>query len=156
MKFSVIGADKQSGKDVKFMLEAKDQAAAEQDAAARGVMVGSVTAVREPESDAIALVDEPAPVAVEGAAASGLSSHGTITLSANSPQETAHSADGHAKAAEQPAAMEYHIVMNQALYLLEVAVNKYIKDGWEPQGGLTIGSSNNALQYFQALVRKRK
>jgi hypothetical protein len=52
--------------------------------------------------------------------------------------------------------MEYHLISNQALYLLETAVNKHIKDGWEPQGGLCVGISNNALQYFQAMVRRRK
>ena len=54
------------------------------------------------------------------------------------------------------AAMEYHLMMNQSLYLLETAVNRHIREGWEPQGGLTIGVSNNAMNYFQAMIRRKK
>ena len=52
--------------------------------------------------------------------------------------------------------LEYHIMMNQSLYLLESAVNRHLKEGWEPQGGVAIGVSNNAMQYFQALIRRPK
>jgi hypothetical protein len=56
----------------------------------------------------------------------------------------------------QPGAhMEYHIIMNQSLYLLEVAVNKHLRDGWEPAGGLSVGISNNAMQFFQAMIRHK-
>lgn len=83
--------------------------------------------------------------------------HGMITLNANSPSESGHTSDGQVHEAHKTdTPMEYHILMNQALYLLETAVNKYLKDGWEPQGGLTVGTSNNAMQYFQALSRRKK
>ena len=83
--------------------------------------------------------------------------HGMITVNANSPSETAHTGAGtiqQAKHAE--AAMEYHIILNQSLFLLESAVNKHLADGWEPQGGLSVGMANNALQFFQSMVRKKK
>ena len=31
-----------------------------------------------------------------------------------------------------------------------------VSDGWEPAGGLGIGMSNNAQQFYQALTRKKK
>ena len=78
-----------------------------------------------------------------GAPASEAEAHGSISgaVGASTSQPGAH--------------MEYHIIMNQSLYLLEVAVNKHLKDGWEPAGGLTVGISNNAMQYFQAMIRHK-
>jgi hypothetical protein len=78
-----------------------------------------------------------------GASAAGASAHGSITgaVGGSTSQPGAH--------------MEYHVIMNQSLYLLEVAVNKHLKDGWEPQGGIVVGISNNALQYFQAMIRHK-
>jgi hypothetical protein len=83
--------------------------------------------------------------------------HGKIITNAGSPSDTVHVGEGHIDQAKKADAhMEYHILLNQSLYLLETAVNKYIKDGWEPQGGLSVGMSNNALQYFQSIIRRKR
>jgi hypothetical protein len=83
--------------------------------------------------------------------------HGKIITNAGSPSDTVHVGEGHIDEAKKAdVGLEYHILLNQSLYLLETAVNKYIKDGWEPQGGLTVGMSNNALQYFQAIIRRHR
>jgi hypothetical protein len=174
MRFQVVGADKESGDDVDVILVAKNREGAEADACKRGILVSAITELPEEkvakvDKDAIELVtdaDAGTDDAVWAIGASGVhtakvakerSSHGTITLSANSPSETGYSGEAGARhGKEEVVGMEYHVVMNQALYLLETAVNKYLKDGWEPAGGLTVGISNNALQYFQALVRKRQ
>jgi len=104
---------------------------------------------RSKELETISLVDEE-----PGAAGAA---HGVITVSASSPSGAGHSGEGHIVEDKRgEAAMEYHIMLNQSLYLLEAAVNKQIRDGWEPQGGVNVAVSNNALQYFQALVKKKK
>jgi len=164
MRFNVKGADKESGADVKITLVAPNQKAAEQQAHDRGILVEILAPEPEAEKDAIALIDDPPAdeATTTGAGPDGAphhdhASHGTISLSANAPSEAGRTSDGSIpNKIEVEAAMEYHVVMNQAVYLLEVAVNKYIKDGWEPQGSLTIGYFNNSPQYFQALVRKKK
>ena len=167
MRFSVIGADKETGDDVDVVVHANTRESAEADAVKRGILVSTIQQLPE-EKDIIDLVDE-APAAGHGTvtplsgtpgapaspAASG--AHGRITLSANSPGESGFSGEaGDRHKNDGVAAMEYHVVMNQALYLMETAVNKYLRDGWEPAGGLTVGTFNNALQYFQALMRKRQ
>jgi hypothetical protein len=180
MRFGVVGADKESGNDVEVVLTAATQADAEAEACKRGILVSAIKQVAEPEGDAIALVDDEPPAqsatgtvagasvagsngsggSVAGASAAGANnktSHGLITVNASAPSDTAHTgagtiATGHAAAT----AMEYHVIMNQSLYLLETAVNKHLRDGWEPSGGLGIGMSNNAQQFYQAIMRKKK
>jgi hypothetical protein len=98
-----------------------------------------------------------------GASAAGASVAGTSVAGASAAGAPASEAEAHGSisgavgaSTSQPGAhMEYHIIMNQSLYLLEVAVNKHLKDGWEPAGGLTVGISNNAMQYFQAMIRHK-
>ena len=83
--------------------------------------------------------------------------HGLITVNANAPSEGAHTGSGsidQGKHAET--AMEYHVILNQSLFLLESAVNKHLRDGWEPAGGVAVGVSNNAMQFFQGVIRKKK
>ncbi len=136
MRFKIVGADKESGDDVNLTLDASSQADVEQIAHDKGILVSAITAIsiagpaaipHRPAKDleAISLVeDEPAPAATNGNGAAH--KHGSITVNANNPGDTAHTAEGHipeVKGAE--AAMEYHILMNQALYLLETAVNKH-------------------------------
>lgn len=53
-----------------------------------------------------------------------------------------------------PASARYHVIQNPALYLLEMAVNKHIKEGWEPLGGIQVSYASNQLLFYQALVRK--
>jgi hypothetical protein len=173
MQFKIVGANAESGDDVDVMLEAPSQPDVERLAHDRGILVASITSlgsadghapaapggapqgVKKAEPDAIALIDDP-PAGGNGHAA-GERPHGIITVNANTPGEKGHSSDGHAapeKHNENTA--QYHIIMNQSLYLLESAVNKHLKDGWEVQGGLSVGMSNNALQFFQAMSKRPK
>jgi hypothetical protein len=85
--------------------------------------------------------------------ATGPSSNGGSHAPASTPSPATAPA---ASAAHGDAHMEYHVMINQSLYLLETAVNRHIKEGWEPTGGLTVGMSNNAMQFFQALIRRKK
>ena len=177
MRFGVVGADKESGNDVEVVLTASSQAEAEAEACKRGILVSAIKTVAEPEGDAIALVDDdpndgnPGTVAgvvlTDGSVAggshagdkagNGKSTHGMITVNASAPSDTAHTGAGHIPVANNSGTtLEYHIIMNQSLYLLETAVNKQLRDGWEPAGGLGIGMSNNAQQFYQALTRKKK
>ena len=171
MRFGIVGADKESGNDVEVVLTASDQAAAEAEACKRNIMVSQIKTIAEDDADAIALVDDdhevtPVPanasragmsVAAAQAQASGRSSHGTITVNANSPSGSAKTGEGMAPGeVKGDAPMEYHILMNQSLYLLETAVNKQLRDGWEPQGGLMVAFTNNQTQFYQAVSRKKK
>ena len=169
MKFSVLGANKETGDDVSVVLVATSRHEAEQAAIHQGILVSAIKILpEEKDTGAISLIeDEPAAGEVGDVKGEGdkgfwavgkkKEAHGTITLGANSPSDTTHTgAPGTHHHESAATGMEYHIIMNQALYLLETAVNKYLADGWEPTGGLTVGISNNAMQYFQALVRKRK
>jgi len=45
--------------------------------------------------------------------------------------------------------MEYKVVAKVRLYELEEEVNKLIKDGWKPQGGIAVTSA-----YAQAMVKE--
>ena len=186
MRFTISGADKDSGDDVQVTLDAQSQAQAEQIACDRGILISGITAEAEvdPDLDADAgdsgeLEGLPARgrLASLGAAVAPVAKpHATLTFSGNSPAETpqvkdaqhdasAPAQDGHPEPAgttgtsnghaHTGAIIEYHIMVNQAAYLLETAVNKYIKDGWEPLGGIAVGTSNNAMQYFQSMVRRR-
>jgi hypothetical protein len=113
---------------------------------------------REKDFSSISLVDDDAPAeGSDPAAPPHERAHGLITVNANAPSEAAHTGAGtidQGKHAEAP--MEYHIILNQSLFLLESAVNRHLHDGWEPQGGLSVGISNNAMQFFQAMIRKKK
>jgi hypothetical protein len=178
MRFGVVGADKESGNDVEVVLTAATQAEAEQLAHNRGILVAAIKPVAEPEGDSIALVDDDGdtpgtvagvaladgsvsgatqPAAPKPAASNGKSAHGLITVNACAPSDSAHTGAGAIPGHEHSgAAMEYHILMNQSLYLLETAVNKHLKDGWEPTGGIGIGMSNNAQVFYQSVTRKKK
>ncbi len=161
MHFSVTGADKESGSDVEVMVDGATQADAEAEACKRGILVSAIKVVPD-NSDAIELVDDEPPAAASsasqaGASAAGRSSHGTITLNANSPSGSAQTGDGKAPSqAQSDSNMEYHILMNQSLYLLESAVNKQLREGWEPQGGLMVAFTNNQTQFYQAVSRRKK
>ena len=112
---------------------------------------------KEKDFSSISLVDDEPPANGDPSAAHKERAHGLITVNANNPSDTAHTGTGtieQGKAAETT--MEYHVILNQSLFLLESAVNKHLRDGWEPAGGLAVGVSNNALQFFQSLIRKRK
>lgn len=112
---------------------------------------------RNEDLSAISLVDDDPPANGDPSAPHKEHAHGLITVSANSPSETAHTGSGSIEQNKHAdAAMEYHIILNQSLFLLESAVNKHILQGWEPMGGLSVGMSNNALQFFQSMIRRKK
>jgi hypothetical protein len=53
--------------------------------------------------------------------------------------------------------MEYDIIRNESsVYGLIFEVNKRIKDGWEPQGGICIEYSNEfrIKCYYQAMIKR--
>jgi hypothetical protein len=181
MRFHVVGADKDTGSDVEIDIVASDRAEAETLATKRGLMVASVEPIRDPDPEIIELLgDDPKQKTAHAERPAGKSAAGAPAESAVDPSvalamkagsmagKSAAGASGAGTAGHssisgaiggstsQPGAhMEYHVIMNQSLYLLEVAVNKHLKDGWEPQGGITVGISNNALQYFQAMIRHK-
>jgi len=175
MRFQIVGAHAESGDDVNVMLEASTRTDVEKLAHDRGILVSTITPlngaedhghggqngapqhaplVPKQEAEAIALVDDDPPA--NGADHPGDAKvHGYITVNANSPSETGQTSAGHLNHEHKEASAEYHIIMNQSLYLLETAVNKHLRDGWEPQGGLSVGVSNNAMQYFQSMIRHK-
>ncbi len=171
MRFGVLGADKESGNDVEVVLTAANLTEAEAEACKRNILVSAIKPIADDDKDAIALVDDDdgggdlrnssvsragMSVSAAQAQASGRSSHGTITVNANSPSGSARTGEGAAPGeAKGEAAMEYHILMNQSLYLLETAVNKQLRDGWEPQGGLMVAFTNNQTQFYQAVIWRK-
>ncbi len=172
MQFKIVGANSESGDDVDVMLEAPSQPDVERIAHDRGILVASITplagpvahapaAAKKEEPGAIALIDDEPPAAAHTgnghAAPPAERPHGVITTNPNTPGDTSHSADGHIAAEKHNENVtQYHIIMNQSLYLLETAVNRHMKDGWEAQGGLSVGMSNNALQFFQSMIKRPK
>ena len=58
--------------------------------------------------------------------------------------------------------MKYHIVSEKTILSLEAEVNRHIKMGWEPQGGVTtqpaaVGNPPEYwTEYFQAMVMKEE
>jgi hypothetical protein len=155
MRFKIVGANAESGDDVAVVLEAPSKTDVERIAHDQGILVSSIAPEIGPpihkDMEAISLVED------EDDKAGKEHSHGLITVSANNPSESAKTSDGHAPLEKHAEAeMEFHIMQNQSLYLLETAVNRHIAQGWEPQGGVAIASANNALNYFQALIRRKK
>lgn len=169
MKFHVLAANKDTGEDVELDLLAADSKQAEQIAHDRGLMVSAIKIVDDPvnldpielepetaSSTATAVAPPPTAGDTHAPRASGDThapgdTHVPNSHDTHTPQ--AH-ADGHHDATPHPSThMEYKLMQNQALFLLEKSVNKMILEGWEPIGGLTIAIQNNAPNYFQALVR---
>ena len=55
--------------------------------------------------------------------------------------------------------MEYTILIVNTLSGLERKVNEYIKQGWRPQGGITLQRNmqfNNVEFYFQAMIKENE
>ena len=170
MKFRVIGAENETGNDVDIEISAADSKQAERMARDRGIMISSIESLKpailesialEPEHEAAAPAADPVATAVEAAPAAPPESEGTPLA----PAGDAPAAPEHPEPAHEPAAaqdlhpgthMEYKLLQNQALFLLEKAVNRYLNDGWEPTGGLTVVVINNAPNFFQAVMRRPK
>ena len=158
MKYSITGANKETGDDVQIEITATSRYEAEQAATKQGIMVSEIKLLQE-EKDTSALSmddDGPGVDAEEGDASGGYWKEAALKAKEGGGQATIAMSGGQAATSDAKQPMEYHVIMNQALYLLEKAVNKYLADGWEPAGGLTVGISNNAMQYFQAVQRRNK
>ncbi len=141
MRFTITGADRQSGRDAKVTLAAATAEEAERIASKQGILVAAVRP--DPgEDDALPLWDEEH--AGDEQPQPGLPAELLGTLPAQERPAPAAS----------PASGQYHVIMNPALYLLESAVTKHMKEGWEPLGGIQVSNWNNQLQFYQALVRK--
>jgi hypothetical protein len=175
VKFTVTGADRQTGRDAELTLVAASAQEAERLATSKGMLVANVKAMgmaTDISTDPLPIWDEdpthppPAitrnppsqgsskPPASAPAAAPALS---TTMVDANHEQDAAHAqraAQLHAQQAGAPASGNYHVIQNPALYLLESAVNKHIKEGWEPLGGIQVNNWNNQMQFFQSLIRR--
>lgn len=183
MKFHVVGADKQTGSDVELDIDADSQREAENVATRQGLLVSLVEARKDaapaaPVDDLLELAPPNTHTAAPPPQPKGIATAAPMMstpapAAGNAPAEEpapagpapAPAADTHVEAHPEPAAagpapggavVDYHVLLNQSLYLLEAAVRKHISMGWEPQGGLTVGVSNNAMQYFQAVVRRNK
>jgi hypothetical protein len=54
--------------------------------------------------------------------------------------------------------MRYALIQKTTPESLVEAVNKYLLEGWEVQGGVTVGISDRtgSIIYLQALVKKEK
>ena len=55
--------------------------------------------------------------------------------------------------------MEYKVVVCSSFWKLEEAVNKFLKEGWELQGGVSctfvpIDSETHEFRYCQAMIKK--
>lgn len=51
--------------------------------------------------------------------------------------------------------MEYKILMNSDRQLLANVVESYLKEGWEPQGGVSVAVKNdNDEGYVQAIIKR--
>ena len=147
MKYTVTGADKTSGQDTHLTLAAATPQEAERIAVQRGILVASIKPAKEEMEDGpIALWDEDPTHPVQTTPAL------PTNLLGNGP--AANQAAPSAVIAQAPQNANYHVIQNPALYLLESAVNKHIKEGWEPLGGIQVSNWNNQLQYFQAMTKK--
>jgi len=50
--------------------------------------------------------------------------------------------------------MEYVIVSNHSVIFLEGEINEMIKDGWKPQGGLSVVKDGLGTSYCQAMIKE--
>lgn len=54
--------------------------------------------------------------------------------------------------------IEYKVLYNMTLFYLELEVEKYLRDGWELQGGISAGKKFELLGdincYYQAMIKK--
>lgn len=57
-----------------------------------------------------------------------------------------------------PKEIKYKILYNTTLLYLELEVEKYLRDGWELQGGVSAGKQFQMLGdvncYYQAMIKK--
>lgn len=53
--------------------------------------------------------------------------------------------------------MKYEIIYGETLHDVQRQVNKYLKDGWRPQGGISAVNTsivrNAQIKYIQAIIK---
>ncbi len=143
MKFKVVGADKTTGNDVEISLVAADRRQAEELAHERGIMVSAMSVQEEP-------LTEETPIALEP---EDMDQNHHATLVAGGSVQQVGQPQSTEPEVPHP---EYKIIVNQSTYLLERSITKYMKDGWEPTGGILTTFINNRTEVFQAIVRYPK
>ena len=53
--------------------------------------------------------------------------------------------------------MKYRVVKENTYWALTMEVNNYIKEGWEPQGGISIERYGEiSAYYFQAMIKREQ
>lgn len=173
MKFTITGADRKTGRDSSLTLVAASAEEAEQLASKQGILVATVRPLgmaTDISTDPLPMWDEdpahPAPAITRNPPSQGNPQQlvsppqpapalPTTMLGANAEQDAIQAAAAAAQAGTSTATGQYHVIQNPALYLLETAVTKHMKEGWEPLGGIQVSNWNNQIQFYQALVRRK-
>ncbi len=162
MRYTITGADRETGRDAVLTLVAASAEEAEHIATKQGMLVASVRPerVKEEHDDAegslplwgeeqVTDPETPAPLPTT------VLGHNLEQAAPPAGAEEAHAERPHFEPPTAPAAAQYHVIQNPALYLLETAVSKHMKEGWEPLGGIQVSNWNNQIQFYQALVRRK-
>ena len=158
MRYTITGADKESGDDVNVVVNAITRIEAEHIAHTRGILVTAITPLdKEPDDGPLTLdgdpfedlpaakaAADPAHPAAPGAA--GEAPHSEFAALSTQSFGATHQGDH----------IEYKIMNNPSVMLLTIAVNNMFKDGWELQGGVASCIINNAPNFFQAMVKHPK
>ena len=165
MRYTITGADKESGDDVNVVVNAITRIEAEHIAHTRGILVAAITPLdKEPDEGPLTLDDDPfepvaAAPAANGTAAVADAAHPDPAHPAHPPGEAPHaqfqalSQAAFGAAANHGEFMEYKIMANPSVMLLTIAVTNMIKDGWELQGGVATCIINNAPNFLQAMIK---
>lgn len=56
----------------------------------------------------------------------------------------------------RPISLEYHIAIEHKALHLNVLVRDYIREGWQPLGGVSIGNGVDGLIFAQAMIRSTR
>jgi hypothetical protein len=168
VKFTVTGANRQTGSDSQLTLVAANAEEAERLATKQGILVATV----KPAGMATDIGTSPLPIwdedpAVPERATTTATSKATsapvpaqalpTTILGANPDQHPLAADSaaHADQSAGLAITHYHVIQNPSLSLLESAVLKHLKEGWEPLGGIQVNNWNNQMQFYQSLIRRR-
>lgn len=162
MRFSIVGASKDTGEDVSITITAVDSRAAELVAHDRGILVEAIKLMPDDaDTSPIAMDEDPldAPPVPAGSGAAK-------TLGANNGDVDPY-AEQAAKAWERQknqahdvtdlnVGTHYKVLINPNLLLLCSSVNRALTEGWEVQGGVATCVLSNATHYLQAMIHRPK
>lgn len=173
MRYIVTGANRQTGKDSQMIVSAASVEEAERLATQKGLLVASVRpatagTATDVGTSALPIWDEdpttvaagptatlPARTAMPPSESAAVPAAPTTAATTGPGGAPAGAGEAPSRDAVVPASALYHVIQNPALYLLETAVNKHMKEGWEPLGGIQVSYATNQLLYYQALVRRK-